>query len=79
MMVGADETTKLWRPPNFGTVGSVLSSDIRDLRFESSHWQFLNTVNSIEKIKTKKKRPETAQFFKYLRLLLTSTCFVSIS
>ena len=51
-----------------GSVGRVVASNSRGLRFESSHRQksILNvfTVNCIEKTKIKKKRPMIAHLFK---------------
>ena len=44
-----------------GRVGRTAASNIRDPRFDSSHWQFLYrlllTANIIEKTKIKKTRP----------------------
>ena len=43
-----------------GTVGRVVASYTRDLRFESSHQQY--TITCIGKKKVKKKRPRTAHY-----------------
>ena len=44
----------------YGSVGSVVASDIKDPWFESSHWQILFSIDSIEKTK---KRPGKALLF----------------
>ena len=44
----------------YGSGGTVVASDIKDPWFESSHWQILFSIDSIEKTK---KRPGKALLF----------------
>ena len=47
-----------------GAVGKAVVSNIRELKFESSHQQNLNLLSTVlKKTKIKKKRPGMAQFF----------------
>ena len=51
------------------SVGRAVASNTRGLQFKFSHrqifyWTLLFTVNCIEKIKIKKKKPGMAHFFK---------------
>ena len=52
-----------------GSFGRAVASNFRGPRFESSHWQilysafiYLFNINSIEKTKINKKRPEMAHY-----------------
>ena len=49
------------------SVGRAVSTDTRNLQFESCHWQILFTINCFESVlkrpKIKKKRPGIAQYF----------------
>ena len=58
----------------WGSVGRAVTSDTRDLRFKSSLWQNLWTINSIEKSKTKKRGREWSVFKKARILSLFTFC-----
>ena len=46
----------IWKGSGCGTVGSVVASNSRGLRFESSHQQyFIMNIFTVEKTKIKKK------------------------
>ena len=60
-----------------GSVGRVVASDTRGLRFESSHRQnFIHvfTINCVEKTKIKKKGPGMAPFLKKPKKQLNQKC-----
>ena len=65
-----------------GSVGRVVASDTRGLRFESSHRQnFIHvfTINCVEKTKIKKKGPGMAPFLKKPKKQLNQKCSLNFS